>query len=505
MEMTDRTPPAPGIFIAAMALPVNPLMVRSAAACAGQVSELLSFGESDRFALEVAVEEAFSNAVRHFSRPADEDERVHLEFRVQEDSLVVSIRENGIPFDLSQADRYTPDTLEGMNAPGLGMLLMREGVDSVELFVHGREGKETRLRKKLRFGALPEELLRGGARGRRRRRPLVESAVMRPGTLDDLGEICRLAWRCYGYTQEELLYDLDLLTEKFLAGAYRPLVFFNPAGGEMIAHVCFKRHAPESGAPEVGLAFIDPAYKCPELSARMGRAVLEVSEKAGDRGFFDCSVTTHTASQRAMEEHCGARPCGLLLGIAAAGMRLKDMPTERQEKGSVLNHYRAFDRSAATIYAPPRHRAMMAEIYEWLELPRTFAEAGEGALAGESSVSASALPEELNAVLITVRRIGEATAAEVADAVRRCSRERRDAAYAFLPLGDASSPRLVEQCERIGLSFAGVMPHIHEGDDRILMQRVNVPLDAAKIRVYGARARKLRSYVLEERERVSGP
>lgn len=492
------------IFIARLELPVHPMMVRSAVDCASRVGEALSFGEADRYNLEVAVEEAVSNAVKHFSRPADADERVHVEFCVQEGSLVVSIRENGIPFDSNQADRYTPDTIEGMNFPGLGMLLMHEGMDSVELFVHGRAGKETRMSKKLKFGALPEALLQADTK-RPLRRALVENVVVRPATRDDLGEIRRLAWKCYGYTQEELLYDFDLLTEKFLAGDYRPFVAFDADGGEMIAHAAFKYHDRASGVPELGLGFIDPARRSPGLSARITGAMLDASREAGDRGVFDCSVTTHVASQRIMQEYCGSAPCALLMGIAPAGMQVKYLPVTKQEKGTVLNHYKAFDTSAATVYPSPRHREMTAEIYEWIGLPRTFGEPDAASPpAGESSVSVFPLPEELNISFVVVHRIGEATAREVAAAARRCRRERKDAVYAFLPLGVESSPHMVEQCERIGFSFAGVMPHVHDGDDRILMQRVDVPLDAGKIMIYGERARRLFSYVVEEQRRIEG-
>jgi anti-sigma regulatory factor (Ser/Thr protein kinase) len=490
------------LFLAQLTLPVHRCMVRIAVDSATQVGSLLSFSDSDRYNLDVAVEEAFCNAVDHFSGPAGEGDRIHVEFFVEEDSLIVSIREKGIPFDLQQADRYTPDSLETTDLPGLGMLLMQQGMDSVELFVHGREGKETRLVKKIKYGALPLKLLGTKPIKRGKKRPTVKDAVIRPPEQHELAEVCRLAWRCYGYTQEDLLYDLDLLTKKFLSGEFKPVVAFDPASGAMIGHGGLKYHDPKVKVSELGLAFVDPAYRCPGLSARMGTAVFDIARENGDAGVFDCSVTTHTFSQKGMQEFLGSRPCSLLMGIAASGMQAKELATSEQEKGSVMNHYFAFDRSPGTIYVSPRHQAMVDEIYHWLELPREFGVPEMEPPPGESAVSVFPLPDELNVAFIIAHTIGTDTVDEVAQGLRQCKRDCRDAVYAFLPLGVSSSPYLVEQCERLGFSFAGIMPHIHDGDDRILMQHVSIPLDPEKIRLYGDMSRKLFSYILEEKGRI---
>jgi len=500
--MTSQTLPASKFLLAKITLPVHRVMVRTAVESAGQIGRLLSFDNADIYHLEVAVEEAFCNAVDHFSGPVQEDERIHLEFFVEEDSLIVSIREKGIPFDLQQAEKYTPDSLEGMDLPGLGMLLMHQGMDSVELFVHGREGKEARLTKKIKYGALPQELLDTKTVKRGRKRPTVKDAVVRSPKLEELAEICRLAWRCYGFSQEEFIYDLDALTKKVTSGEFKPVVAFDPTSGNMIGHLGLKYHDPKAKVPELGLAFIDPAYRCPGLSGQLGVAAFKMAKEHGDAGVFDCSVTTHTFSQKGMQNHLGSRPCGLFMGIAASGMQAKELGTSKQEKGSVINHYFAFDRSPGTIHVPPRHQAMVAEIYQWLELPREFGTPDTQSPSGKSSVSIFPLPDELNVAFVIVHTIGAETVDEVAKGLRQCKRDRRDAVYAFLPLGVSSSPYLVEQCERMGFSFAGIMPHIHDGDDRMLMQYVSIPIDTEKIRVYGDMSRKLFAYIKEEQQRV---
>lgn len=488
--MTVATSITGDYFLSSLTLPIHLIMVKFAVSSASQVADLLLFKQRDRYNLEVAVENAFCNAVRSFSDHPQENERIHINFFIEEEFLVISIRENGIPFDLQQTDSYTPDSMDGM--------------DSVELLIHGRKGKETRLKKKLNHRNLPQELLESTTRKRGKKRPTVKNAIIRPAKQDELAEIGRLAWRCYGYTQENLLYDLDLLTEKFISGEFKPVVAFDPASGNMIAHGGLKYHDPNVKVSEEGFGFIDPAYRCPGLSAQMLRVIIDISRENGDMGMFDCSVTTHTLSQKAIQG-IGAKPCSLLMGIAATGMQIKELTTTTQQKGTVLSHYIAFDHSEKTIYVSPHHQEMVAEIYQWLNLPRKHGTPDMQTPSGPSSISMFSLPDEFNVVFIIVHTIGKDTVKEVYDAMVQCKKELRDAVYAFLPLGTPASPYLVEQFEHLNLSFAGIMPHIHDGDDRILLQWVNIPLDMEKIRVYSEMSRKLFSYIKEEQQRHLPP
>ncbi|BCS89065.1 ATP-binding protein [Pseudodesulfovibrio sediminis] len=499
--MDQMTEVSTRFFLASLSLPVHRLMARTAVECASQVATILSYDEKATFGIKLAVDEAFCNAVDHFSGPVNEEERVHLEFYVEDDSLVVSIRERGIPFDHSTAERYTPDCLENMNKPGLGTLLMHQAMDSVELFVHGRKGKEVRMTKRISYGSLPADLLDVKTVKRGAKRVTVKDPVVRLATKEDLPEICRLAWRCYGFTQEAFIYDLKALEEKFASGELRPVVSFDPVSGNMIGHGAFKFHDPAVKVPELGLAFLDPAYRSSMLSLKMARRLFKTAEAEGDKGVFDCSVTTHTFSQKGMQE-MGSRPCCLMLGIAASGMQAKELATSKQEKGSVVNHYYAIDHSPRTIFTPPRHQEMIGNIYQWLEIPREFGAPRTELPSGESSISVFPLPDELNVAFIIIHTIGEATVNEAIEGLQQCRRDRRDAVYAFLPLGDSSSPYLVEQLEKTGFFFAGIMPHIHDGDDRIIMQYVDVPLDTDAIRVYGDMSRELFAYILKEQKRV---
>ena len=74
--------------------------------------------------------------------------------------------EKGIPFDLESVKKYDPKNIFEAEQPGLGLRLIEEGVDKVEVLVHGRAGKETRLLKRIDRNALPEEFLHSGTEPR---------------------------------------------------------------------------------------------------------------------------------------------------------------------------------------------------------------------------------------------------------------------------------------------------------------------------------------------------
>ncbi len=479
-------------------IPLMRVMVGNVVAYASALAQAISLDKSEIYHVELAVEEALSNAIIHYSTPAQLDEHVLTEFFLEGGFLIISVREKGIPYDHRKSARYSPDSLEQMQYPGLGEFLLNKVMDKVEVLSHGREGKEIRLYKQISQDSLPEEITQMSL-PKRRMRPTVKEGVIRIASEDDASEICRLAWRCYGYTQEAVLYDVTLLQKKIASGELVSVVAIDPQSQQIIGHMALKYHD-DSKVPELGLAFIDPSFRCPGLSAMMSGFIARYSQKKGDKGIFDCSVTTHIFSQKANQTEFGSTPCCIMLGIAAKGMQAKELSTVVQEKGSVVNHFLPFMRDKKTVYAPDKHRQMIARIYQWLEMPRNFADIESEKTCGVSEVFSFPLPEELNASFIIVNSIGGQTGQEISQNLENWNKNRMDAVYLFLPLCDPGLPEIVTQAEKDGFFFAGVMPHIHAGGDRLLMQYINIDLDPENIRLFGEKSKELFNYIQSEQE-----
>lgn len=361
----------------------------------------------------------------------------------------------------------------------------------------GHRFQEAKEEYPLQDNTMPQGVL--NSRTERQRRISVSEPVIRLATGEDVPLIRQLAVRCYGYTQEQLLYDVDSFQQSMNTGELVSFVITEPRG-EIFYHLALKYHTPE--VPEMGFAFMDLAYRCAGLSKRVGLAALEYAKAHGAEGVFACSVTTHTASQKGMED-IGAFPCGLMMGIAATGMQSNVPDATAQEKGSTLNQYIPIDKTHRTIYLPARHHGIAADIYGWMDLPRTVLQGPGGAFPGSSpKLNVLRLGPELNVAFIVVNAVGEGIVAAIDDARRHCQKQAMNAVYAFIPTGIPEAPTLVEACEHMGFFFAGLMPHIHDGDDRIILQWLALDLDEGMIRMHGDRIRHLCRYVFQERKRV---
>jgi len=101
----------------------------------GVCSELLSelkanaFSEEDIFAVHLAVQEAFLNAIKH-GNGMDVSKKVKIDYSVGTDSVEISMRDEGKGFD----PEGVPDPRLGENLykiEGRGLLLMRSYMDEV--------------------------------------------------------------------------------------------------------------------------------------------------------------------------------------------------------------------------------------------------------------------------------------------------------------------------------------------------------------------------------------
>jgi len=486
--LTDQT-----LFLGQFRLPVLYDFIPQAVANAASIASVLHFDASESNKLQMAVEEAVKNVIDHYSTVIQPTDFIDIHYKIKDEQLLISVFEKGIPFQQGKSNKYSLD--RPYNA-GLGMHMLNSLMDKVELIVHGRNGKETRLTKKISMDQIPDGLIAlYDGRRRMQTRIRVQDYKIRRATREDISDIVRLAWKCYGYTQEELLYDAENLEHQLNAEELVSFVVINNDDKAVIAHLALKYH--DKNVPEMGLAFIDPTYRCPGVMVELGDEAKKYAKAQGADGIFDCAVTTHTVSQKELQE-IGAHPCTLMMGIAASGMQANMTGTNAQTKGTTVNHYNVFKYHEETVYSTEKHKDMIQSIYNWMEMPRVFGEPAIAAPGEKSEVFLVPLSESLNVAFIIVGQIGIETPSEIIHYMNKCMIEKMDACYIFMSMQHPYSPVVVEECEKAGFSFCGIMPHIHNGEDRILLQKVNVKLNKESIRVYSDQSRELLQYVFDQ-------
>lgn len=94
-----------------------------------------NFSQDDIFAVHLALEEAFTNAIKHGNK-MDAAKKVKIDYSVSLDKLEVSMMDEGEGFD----PKAVPDPRYGENlykTEGRGLLLMRSYMDVVEFNERG--------------------------------------------------------------------------------------------------------------------------------------------------------------------------------------------------------------------------------------------------------------------------------------------------------------------------------------------------------------------------------
>ncbi len=105
--------------------------------------------EGDIKKIELGVEEAVSNVIKHAFAP-NEDAEFKITCERVPLGLEIIINDKGVPFDPTILPEYNPDDIKD-DAPesGLGLYLMHQFMDEVSFHNLGREGKELHLYKYL--------------------------------------------------------------------------------------------------------------------------------------------------------------------------------------------------------------------------------------------------------------------------------------------------------------------------------------------------------------------
>jgi serine/threonine-protein kinase RsbW len=105
-----------------------------------------NFTEDDIFAVHLAIEEAFINAIKHGNK-LESSKAVKIDYSVESDKVEICMTDEGEGFD----PEVIPDPRYGDNLykpAGRGMLLMRSFMDVVEYSKQGNSVRMIRYREK---------------------------------------------------------------------------------------------------------------------------------------------------------------------------------------------------------------------------------------------------------------------------------------------------------------------------------------------------------------------
>ena len=310
-----------------------------------------------------------------------------------------------------------------------------------------------------------------------------------------LSEAIRAA---YGDTYDvRWVYDPDEVSARLAAGTYVSWVA-ESAEGELLCHEGMSLAAAGDAVGHSGQAVTMPAARGQHLFTRTKRHLMEWAAERGLAGMYSEATAAHPYSQRANLE-LGAHETGFLLGWIPASVANDAAAEQRPRRQSAALFYTKLnDGHEREVYAPERHREIIARTLELCELRGTLADPPPDASLPERTGLHVEIDADHNLALITAHEPGADLEAVVA-AERHHLFHRRclDAVYLDLPLENPATALLADHLERLGVSYAGVFPNNRTDGDVLRMQSLHrariAPDDIAVASDHG---RELLEYVL---------
>jgi hypothetical protein len=312
--------------------------------------------------------------------------------------------------------------------------------------------------------------------------------------------VSQLMYRTYGntYFNEDVYYPERIAAQN----AHEVLVSMVAvgAGGQIAGHCALERNQ-EGPVAELGQAAVDPAHRGRGLLDKMKDALQGEAERLGLVGWFADAVAVHTLTQQSNAHH-GAHVCGIDLAVSPKTEAFRNIAGAQPQRVSCVDYFHWLGLpQTRTVFVPPRHREIVAAIYENLQCPLEFGRPAppldkHGALMVK-------LDPRAGLAMIRAAALGADSTASIRHAVREVvERSRAEAAIVELPLADPGAAAICDSLEAAGLAFTGIGPHFSTRGDVLKLAYLVEPLAREPIKTFEPFAARLVEYALAEQNRV---
>lgn len=482
--------------------------------------------------LEVAVEEACVNVIKHAYDPAEGGD-FDVEVSRGPHRIVISIEDRGVPADLEALGRNENS--------GLGVTLMRSIADEAVFQNLGEHGKRVKIIKNLprpaadgaAAGCAPEdaEVSKGEqnaecrAADENKSGPALAQPVIRFMESAEAVKLSKCIYHVYGYTYGSSFYYPEKISEMIDSKILKSVVGVDE-NGEIVAHLGLKFPFPGARIAESAQAAVMPRYRGMHIFERMKKFSADYAANNGLYGLYSEAVTLHPFTQKG-NIALGAKETGIALAFIPETTFFKKIQNEgekTQRQAAMLFYMKTGEGPDRPVYAPPRHEAIIRDICAHNGLKRSFLNpcdappAKPAAARDEKAADAASFsaPESatrsarssvevnfnahLNSALVMVGSIGADFGPAMKAYKRELCEKRADCIYAYVPLADPGAPAASDELEKLKFSFAGIIPEFFDGDCAVYQFLNNVPMDPARICAVSDFARTLLDYVVKEYE-----
>lgn len=293
------------------------------------------------------------------------------------------------------------------------------------------------------------------------------------------------------------VYDPEEVGARLAARTYVSLIA-EDAAGRLLCHTGLSRTSVEDRVGHSGQAVTMPAARGHHLFTKAKRHLLEWARAEGLAGMYSEATAAHPFSQLANVE-LGAHETGFLLGWIPQSVSNDAAERRRGRQSAALLYLKANDGHERPVFAPQRHREIIATILETCRLRGVLAEPPPATRLPARTELAVDLEPEHNLAILTVTAPGADLEAVVAAERRHLFHRGLDAVYLDLPLETAATALVSDHLERLGVSFAGIFPNRRADGDVLRMQSLHrVRIDPGEVAVASEHGQALLDYVLAD-------
>lgn len=294
------------------------------------------------------------------------------------------------------------------------------------------------------------------------------------------------------------VYDPIEVGARIAAGTYVSCIAETPAEG-LLCHIGMSLAAADDAVGHSGQAVTLPRARGQHLFTRTKRHLMDRARERGLAGMYSEATAAHPYSQKANID-LGAHETGFLLGWIPATVSNDAAEGRRGRQSAALFYTKLNDGHERNVYAPERHREIVARTIELCQLRGTPAGPPAATALPERTELHVEVDRDHNLALLTVTAPGadleEAIGAERHHLFHRAD---LDALYIDLPLNDPATALVADHLERLGVSYAGVFPNHRTDGDVLRMQSLHrVRVKADDVAVASDHGRELLEYVLAD-------
>lgn len=480
-----------------LTLPNDIGLLPAALAFARQVAEYIGFDGANLSRIELALEEAVANVVEHAYAP-DESATFDIVFQRSAGGMEILIHDMGLPWDPTLDEDYDPAAdLDSRNAQGLGKHLIKELMDEYAFENLGRHGKQIRMVKYLDTRNIAEEMEEAHAVGEveppENKPPPVELEFrrMRP---EEAIEASRAIFDCYGYSYAgEFMYFPERVAAMNENGQMLSAVAVVKETGEVAGHNALLFN--DSLPAELAVAVTKRQFRGLGIARSLGEFLAEQAREMGLKGLYVKEVTVHPYTQKFCRK-LGYDDCGLLLAHSPKSLAFKGIAETADQRNSDLLGFRKIcEAEPRKLYLPERHAGIIEEIYNGLDIPMNWVPGSGGVAKNEQTLMKAAVNSSRSLCEIHIPHYGSDLVKLLKQELRRVRRNEVQLVEMYLSLTDPVTPWVVNEAEKLGFFFTGVLPETDRGDAVILQFFNGIAVEYEELIIERSETRKLLDYV----------